>query len=89
MQNGGIAAQALHDLDATLFKLFCTPVVNLFKRDATPIQLTTTDRAHPVTPEPLETGTPLDVYSIDAVFQINKKGDFYELKSATIDLIAG
>lgn len=65
--SGSVAAQALHDLDATLFKLFCTPVVNLFKRDATPIQLTTTDRAHPVTPEPLETGTPLDVYSIDAV----------------------
>ncbi|EDT05144.1 type VI secretion protein, VC_A0110 family [Burkholderia ambifaria IOP40-10] len=64
---GSVAAQALRDLDATSFKLFCTPVVNLFKRDATPIQLMTTDRAHPVTPEPLETGTPLDVYSIDAV----------------------
>ncbi|MBE2968167.1 type VI secretion system baseplate subunit TssF [Burkholderia cepacia] len=61
------AAQALGDLDAASFKLFCTPVVNLFKRDATPIQLTSTDRAYPVTPEPLETGTPLDVYSIDAV----------------------
>ncbi|MGT0250423.1 type VI secretion system baseplate subunit TssF [Burkholderia pyrrocinia] len=62
-----VAGQALNDLDASSFKLFCTPVVNLFKRDATPIQLTTTDRAYPVTPEPLETGTPLDVYSIDAV----------------------
>jgi len=61
------AAQALSDLDAASFKLFCTPVVNLFKRDATPIQLTTTDRAYPVTPEPLETGTPLDVYSIDTI----------------------
>ncbi|MBY4767620.1 type VI secretion system baseplate subunit TssF [Burkholderia ambifaria] len=64
---GSAAAQALHDLDATSFKLFCTPVVNLFKRDATPVQLTTADRAYPVTPEPLETGTPLEVYSIDAV----------------------
>ncbi|VWC70155.1 type VI secretion protein [Burkholderia lata] len=61
------AAQVLTDLDATSFRLFCTPVVNLFKRDAIPIQLTSTDRAYPVTPEPLETGSPLDVYSIDAV----------------------
>lgn len=58
---------ALTDLDASAFQLFCTPVVNLFKRNATPIQLTGTDNAYPVTPEPLETGTPLDVYSIDAV----------------------
>ncbi|MBR8313423.1 type VI secretion system baseplate subunit TssF [Burkholderia dolosa] len=65
---GAPATLALSDLDAASFKLFCTPVVNLFKRDATPIQLTTTDRAYPVTPEPLETGTPLDVYSIDAVY---------------------
>ncbi|QJP71294.1 type VI secretion system baseplate subunit TssF [Burkholderia glumae] len=62
-----LAAQALSDLDATSFKLFCTPVINLFRRDATPIQLRAIDRAYPVTPEPLETGTPLDVYSIDAV----------------------
>ncbi|ERJ33388.1 Protein ImpG/VasA [Burkholderia sp. AU4i] len=61
------AALALSDLDAASIKLFCTPVVNLFMRDATPIQLTTTDRAYPVTPEPLETGAPLDVYSIDSV----------------------
>ncbi|MDN7901439.1 type VI secretion system baseplate subunit TssF [Burkholderia cepacia] len=64
---GSAVAQALHELDASPFKLFCTPVVNLFKRDAIPIRVTTTDRAYPVTPEPLETGTPLDVYSIDSV----------------------
>lgn len=61
------AAQVLTELDASSFRLYCTPVVNLFKRDAIPIQLTSADRAYPVTPEPLETGSPLDVYSIDAV----------------------
>ncbi|KVW83084.1 type VI secretion system baseplate subunit TssF [Burkholderia cepacia] len=60
-------AQALTELEASSFRLYCTPVVNLFKRDAIPIQLTSADRAYPVTPEPLETGSPLDVYSIDAV----------------------
>ncbi|GAU05849.1 type VI secretion system baseplate subunit TssF [Burkholderia stabilis] len=61
------SAQVLTDLDAASFRLFCTPVVNLFRRDATPIQLTSADSAYPVTPEPLETGSPLDVYSVDAV----------------------
>ncbi|RXV65184.1 type VI secretion system baseplate subunit TssF [Burkholderia stabilis] len=60
-------AQILTDVDAASFRLFCTPVVNLFKRDATPIRLTRADQAYAVTPEPLETGSPLDVYSIDAV----------------------
>ncbi|WP_175836171.1 type VI secretion system baseplate subunit TssF [Burkholderia multivorans] len=60
-------AAALTDLDASAFRLFCTPVVNLFKRSATPIQLTSADNAYPVMPEPLETGVALDVYSIDAV----------------------
>ncbi|KWO06015.1 type VI secretion system baseplate subunit TssF [Burkholderia cepacia] len=62
------ADQAIYGLDATAFQLFCTPVVNLFKRDATPIQLTSADTAYPVTPVPLQTGVPLDVYSIDAVY---------------------
>lgn len=60
-------AAALTDLDTSAFRLFCTPVVNLFTRNAVPIQLTGTEIAYPVTPEPLETGAPLDVYSIDAV----------------------
>ncbi|WP_175721200.1 type VI secretion system baseplate subunit TssF [Burkholderia anthina] len=60
--------QAINGLDATAFQLFCTPVVNLFKRDATPIQLTNADTAYPVMPVPLQTGVPLDVYSIDAVY---------------------
>nr|WP_269435314.1 type VI secretion system baseplate subunit TssF [Burkholderia sp. ABCPW 14] len=62
------ANQAMNGLDAAAFKLFCTPVVNLFKRDATPIQLTSTDTAYPVTPVALQTGVPLDVYSINAVY---------------------
>ncbi|VWC82387.1 type VI secretion protein [Burkholderia lata] len=58
----------LADLDASAFKLFCTPVVNLFRREALPIQLTNAEAAYPLTPEPLETGSALDVYSIDAVY---------------------
>ncbi|KVL57219.1 type VI secretion protein [Burkholderia cepacia] len=61
-------APALNSLNAATFKLFCTPVVNLFKRDAIPIQLTSTDTAYPVIPVPLQTGIPLDVYSINAVY---------------------
>ncbi len=62
-----IAAQTLAGLDAAAFRLFCTPVVNLFRRDAAPIPLTSAATAYPVTPVPLQTGLPLDVYSIDYV----------------------
>lgn len=61
-------AQILKTLDANAFRLFCTPVVNLFKRQAAPIQLTDTDAAYTVSPVPLQTGAALEVYSIDAVY---------------------
>ncbi|MDN7493722.1 type VI secretion system baseplate subunit TssF [Burkholderia gladioli] len=60
------AAQALASLDVDTFELFCTPLVNLFKRPAIPITLQQ-DLAYPVTPVPLEKRAPLDVYSIDTV----------------------
>ncbi|MBN3854747.1 type VI secretion system baseplate subunit TssF [Paraburkholderia sp. Ac-20340] len=62
-----IAAQALNGLDASAFKLFCSPIVNLFRCDASPIPLTGSDTAYPVTPVPLQSESALDVYSIDAV----------------------
>ncbi|NTZ07264.1 type VI secretion system baseplate subunit TssF [Burkholderia metallica] len=60
-------AKMLSTLDASAFKLFCTPVINLFERAAVPIQLTETGTSYPVTPEPLEGAPALDIYSIDAV----------------------
>ncbi|WP_322091685.1 type VI secretion system baseplate subunit TssF [Paraburkholderia bannensis] len=72
MPADSIAAATLSGLDASAFKLFCTPVVNLFRRDATPIPLTSSDTAYPVTPVPLLSGSPLDVYSIDTVHLDNR-----------------
>ncbi|RQP36513.1 type VI secretion system baseplate subunit TssF [Burkholderia ubonensis] len=80
---GSSAAQALNDLDAAAFKLFCTPVVNLFKRNALPIQLTDAATAYSVTPEPLETGVPLDIYSIDAVY-LGDRTQSEQEKAATL-----
>ncbi|CAM2191107.1 type VI secretion system protein ImpG [Paraburkholderia kururiensis] len=62
------AARTLDSLDARAFKLFCTPVINLFQRAAIPVQLTEADTAYPVTPAPLEGTSALDIYSIDAVY---------------------
>ncbi|KPJ32090.1 type VI secretion protein [Burkholderia multivorans] len=61
-------AQILATLNVSTFRLFCTPVVNLFERAATPIQLTESEAAYPITPTPLATGIPLTVYSVQAVY---------------------
>ncbi len=70
------AAQALASLGATAFKLFCTPVVNLFSQPAQPIVLKGQD-AYPVQPVRLAKHAPLGVYSIDAVYlgELSKKKD--------------
>lgn len=60
-------AQILATLNTNTFRLFCTPVVNLFERAATPIQLTSGEAAYPIMPIPLATGIPLSVYSVEAV----------------------
>ncbi|HDR9502880.1 type VI secretion system baseplate subunit TssF [Burkholderia cepacia] len=67
-RNRTATIQALSGLDATTFRLFCTPVVNLFRRAAIPIQTTGNESGYPVIPQPLATGYSLDVYSIDAVY---------------------
>ncbi|RQR46464.1 type VI secretion system baseplate subunit TssF [Burkholderia sp. Bp9140] len=66
--NDSAAAQILATLGTSAFRLFCTPVVNLFERAATPIQLTSSDAAYPIVPIPLATGVPLSVYSIKGVY---------------------
>ncbi|UXU86145.1 type VI secretion system baseplate subunit TssF [Burkholderia sp. S-53] len=70
-------AQMLESVDANAFKLFCTPVINLFPRPATPIVLTGA-AAYPVRPVPLTAHAPLDAYSIEAVYlseQTKDQGD--------------
>ncbi|MBN3723259.1 type VI secretion system baseplate subunit TssF [Burkholderia sp. Ac-20379] len=64
-------AQVLTTLDTHAFRLFCTPVVNLFERAATPIQPTSRDASYPIVPIPLATGVPLSVYSINGVYLKN------------------
>ncbi|VWB54678.1 type VI secretion protein [Burkholderia lata] len=66
--NDSAAAQILAPLGTGAFRLFCTPVVNLFERTATPIQLTSGDAAYPIVPIPLATGVRLSVYSIKGVY---------------------
>ncbi|WP_322084501.1 type VI secretion system baseplate subunit TssF [Burkholderia sp. BCC1972] len=68
------AAQMLGFLSASAFKLFCTPVINLFPRPATPIVLTGAV-AYPVASAPLTAHAPLDVYSIEAVYLSEKAND--------------
>ncbi|KKL35660.1 type VI secretion protein [Burkholderia contaminans FFH2055] len=66
-------AQTLATVDARTFKLFCTPVVNLFDRAAEPILLTKTDQSYPITPVPLEDkGAPLGLYAIGNVYLCEK-----------------
>lgn len=62
-----VAAQALASLDSSAFKLFCTPVVNLFSQPAQPIFLKGQD-AYPVQPMRLMKHSSLGVYSVDAVY---------------------
>ncbi|MGS0892049.1 type VI secretion system baseplate subunit TssF [Burkholderia stagnalis] len=69
------SAQMLATINARSFRLFCTPVVNLFERAAEPILLTKTDLSYPITPIPLEDkGAPLGLYAIDKVY-LSEKSD--------------
>ncbi|WP_028222941.1 type VI secretion system baseplate subunit TssF [Paraburkholderia oxyphila] len=61
------AARALASLDEHAFKLFCTPVINLFQRRVQPIALKD-EETYPIQPVPLTTHAVLDVYSVDAVY---------------------
>lgn len=77
-------AQMLATVDARAFKLFCTPVVNLFERAAEPILLTMTDQSYPITPIPLEDkGAPLSLYAIDKVYLCDKSDSGDQAASTT------
>jgi len=76
---GGIAADSqtarmLDTVAAGNFRLFCTPIVNLFEREAEPMQWKGPDDAHPVVPRALQASS-IEVYSIDAVYSITQSSD--------------
>ncbi|AOJ11178.1 type VI secretion system baseplate subunit TssF [Burkholderia mayonis] len=59
-------ARVLDTLSASNLRLFCTPIVNLFRQDAMPISLRDAASAYPVTPQALKSNG-IEVRSIDAV----------------------
>ena len=59
-------ARSLAQLSGKHFALGCTPVVNLFKRSACPIELTHTAPDHELIPE----GSPADAYDIHSVDKV-------------------
>ncbi|KLU20265.1 hypothetical protein EOS_42365 [Caballeronia mineralivorans PML1(12)] len=61
------AARVLETLTASTLKLFCAPVINLFEREAVPIELRGAGTAYPVVPQSLQAST-AEVYSIDRVY---------------------
>ncbi|CAB3703442.1 type VI secretion system baseplate subunit TssF [Trinickia soli] len=60
------AVQALRQLNADHLRLFCTPVVNLFKADAKPVDVKADVTTYPVAPPDSETA-PAVIRSIDSV----------------------
>lgn len=57
-------------LDAGTFQLGCTPIINLFKKVAEPIQLTQQQNEYHVIPD-IHRQTATEVYSIDAVTTVD------------------
>ena len=57
-------------VDASTFQLGCTPIINLFKKVAEPIQLTQQQNEYHVIPD-IHRQTATEVYSIDAVTTVD------------------
>lgn len=55
-----------HSIDASAFRLGCTPVVNLFEQVAEPILLNQTSHEYPITPS-IAHPRGMEVYSVDSV----------------------
>lgn len=75
-------------VDKSLFRLGCTPIVNLFKQEADPIRLTQAKYEYQVIPD-VRHPRALEVYSIDRVFSTDLQSQqtrefrpFYALKHA-------
>ncbi|MCI0365254.1 MAG: type VI secretion system baseplate subunit TssF [Phycisphaerales bacterium] len=81
------SADLEHNVSADMFRLGCTPVVNLFQQRAEPIRLTQTDTEYHIVPDarrPLAT----EVYSVEKVTATAPSGEaveyvpFYSFKHA-------
>jgi type VI secretion system protein ImpG len=79
-----------HNVSAEMFRLGCTPMVNLYTQRAEPIRLTQTDTEYHVVPDarrPLAN----EIYSINKVVATSPKGDvveylpFFSFKHAATD----
>ncbi|NRO97134.1 type VI secretion system baseplate subunit TssF [Paraburkholderia sp. NMBU_R16] len=68
------AAGLLGSLSAHHLRLFCTPVINLFRKPATPVLLTQQAAAYPVVGDSHKAFA-YEVYSIDSVRLVRKKED--------------
>lgn len=66
------AGRLLESLSATHFRLFCTPVVNLFSRRGEPIRVTHEQVAYPVVADAGHASS-YDVYSIDSVVLVRQR----------------
>jgi len=71
MRSDSDQARLLETISPANFLLGCTPVVNLFKQNANPIQVTHTMTQYPVVVNP-QHAFGYEVYSIDKVFCVKK-----------------
>ncbi|MFM0286362.1 type VI secretion system baseplate subunit TssF [Paraburkholderia megapolitana] len=65
-------ARWLEMLNASHLKLFCTPIVNLFKREAQPIRVASATVSYPVIPQTLRVSN-TEIHSIDSVHVTEQK----------------
>ena len=79
-----------HNVAADMFRLGCTPIVNLFPKKAEPIQMTQSDFEYRVVADSRRP-TSFEVYSVDSVTLTSKDGEeavyhpFYSLKHGGTD----
>ena len=66
------AGRLLESLSTTHFRLFCTPVVNLFSRRGEPIRVTHEQVAYPVVADAGHASS-YDIYSIDSVVLVRQR----------------
>jgi type VI secretion system protein ImpG len=72
------ATRLLDALSATHFRLFCTPVVNLFRRPGEPVRVTHRTVSYPVLADARHASA-YDIYSIDSVHLVRQTRDRDEI----------
>lgn len=68
------SARLLDSLTATHFRLFCTPVVNLFRRPGEPVRVTHRAVSYPVLADARHASA-YDIYSIDSVHLVRQTSE--------------